>query len=72
MKFGGAILSDTPSDPADPNTFDFKGSSLILEAATKADVIAFLKTDVYYKEGVWDVDNAQVYYLKTALREQYP
>ena len=53
----GAILSDTPSDPADPNTFDFKGSSLILEAASKAEVIEFLKTDVYYKEGVWDVEN---------------
>lgn len=35
----------------------FAGSSLVVVAETKEEVIAALKNDIYSKEGVWDVDN---------------
>ncbi|CAK7205022.1 hypothetical protein SEUCBS139899_007786 [Sporothrix eucalyptigena] len=69
LKFGGAILNDKPADPADPKTFDFAGSTIIYLADSKQEVIDFLKKDIYYESGVWDVDNAQIYALKTAIRE---
>ncbi|ERT01786.1 hypothetical protein HMPREF1624_00080 [Sporothrix schenckii ATCC 58251] len=68
LKFGGAILKDKPSDPADPKTFDFAGSSFIVLADSKQEVIEFLKKDVYVEAGVWDVANAQIYAMKTAFR----
>ncbi|OAA67302.1 Dimeric alpha-beta barrel [Niveomyces insectorum RCEF 264] len=68
LKFGGAILDEAPSDPNDPTSFKFAGSTLILVAETRADVVAFLESDVYAKEGVWDVPKAQIWALKTAIR----
>ncbi|CAK7562446.1 MAG: hypothetical protein SEPTF4163_000290 [Sporothrix epigloea] len=68
VKFGGAILNDKPTDPSDPNTYDFAGSSIIYLADTKQEVTDFLKQDIYYESGVWDVDNAQIYALRTAVR----
>ena len=57
--FTGAILNDKPNDPADPKTYDFAGSSIIYLADSKQEVIDFLKTDVYYESGVWDVENVR-------------
>ena len=31
-----------------------------MEAESKEAAIAILKADIYYKSGVWDVDNAQI------------
>lgn len=53
----GAILHDKPSDPTDPKTFPFVGSTVIILADTKEEVIDFLKKDVYVEAGVWDVAN---------------
>jgi hypothetical protein len=33
---------------------------VIVEADSKEAAIALLKQDIYYKSGVWDVDNAQI------------
>ena len=31
-----------------------------MEAHSREEVLKLLKADIYYKEGVWDVDNAKV------------
>lgn len=52
----GAILSDVPQDD-EPGSMNFVGSTIIAVAASRDEIIAVLKNDVYAKEGVWDVDN---------------
>lgn len=50
-------MHDKPTDPNDPKTFPFAGSTVIILADTKEEVIEFLKKDVYVEAGVWDVAN---------------
>lgn len=38
-----------------------------MEAESKEKVIQRLKEDVYYKNGVWDVDNAEITPMKLAV-----
>ena len=38
-----------------------------MEAENKEKVIQALKEDVYYKSGVWDVDNAEITPMKLAV-----
>jgi len=33
---------------------------VIVEAHSREQALKLLKEDIYYKEGVWDVDNAKV------------
>ena len=33
---------------------------MVVHAESKEELITFLKGDVYYTSGVWDVDNAQL------------
>jgi len=40
---------------------------MIVEAENKDKIIQALKQDVYYKNGVWDVDNAQITPMKLAV-----
>lgn len=60
LELAGGIASDFPP-PVDGAVPDFKGSAIIVKADSRDDAIAFLKQDVYVAEGVWDVDNAQVF-----------
>lgn len=55
----GAIFNSVP-EGTDPTKFDFAGSALVAVAETKEQVIEQLKEDIYYKEGVWDVDNVSI------------
>ncbi|PHH75967.1 hypothetical protein CDD82_4204 [Ophiocordyceps australis] len=66
-KLGGAILNELPKDD-NPNGFNFAGSALICVAENKDQVIQQLRDDVYATEGVWDVDNAQIYPFICATR----
>ncbi|KAK6461936.1 hypothetical protein DFJ63DRAFT_314565 [Scheffersomyces coipomensis] len=50
VKSAGAIYHD------DAKT-KFAGSTFHLVADSREDVIAFLKKDVYYSTGIWDIEN---------------
>lgn len=52
----GAVLSEPPTSD-DPKTFKFAGSTIVLVAESREEVIKILKDDVYAQKGVWDVDN---------------
>ena len=45
----------------------FKGSVLIMEADSKEECIAGMKKDIYYRSGVWNVDDATVTPMKLAF-----
>ncbi|KAK3500279.1 uncharacterized protein B0T23DRAFT_371935 [Neurospora hispaniola] len=62
----GAPTSD------DPKTFKFAGSTIVLVAESREEVIKILKDDVYAQKGVWDVDNAQMWPFKCAFRFPVP
>lgn len=49
-------MDDIPSNPADPTTYKFAGSSLIIVADSRADVVELIKKDIYTETGVWDVE----------------
>lgn len=63
--FGGQINDE--SDPRKPI-----GSSLTVRAETREDAIELLKNDVFYKEGIWDVDNAIIHHFKCVFIEGQP
>jgi hypothetical protein len=62
---GGAYMSAPPKEGETPPMI---GSALIAVAETKEEVIEKLKKDIYATSGVWDVDNAQIWPFKSALR----
>lgn len=44
------------------------GSAMIFVAESEEEVKERLKGDVYTKEGVWDVENAQIWPFRCAIR----
>ena len=50
---GGATL-DEPIKEGEPAKIN--GSALVVSADTHEDVMALIKSDIYFKEGVWDQD----------------
>ncbi|KAK3307898.1 uncharacterized protein B0T15DRAFT_522937 [Chaetomium strumarium] len=66
-QMGGAVLHEPPTSN-DPATFSFAGSTLVMQASTREEVIETLRQDIYAKSGVWDVDNAQIWPLLCAFR----
>ncbi|KAK3953775.1 hypothetical protein QBC32DRAFT_111224 [Pseudoneurospora amorphoporcata] len=71
FQMGGAVLSEPPTSD-DPKTFKFAGSTIVLLAESREEVIEILKGDVYAQKGVWDVDNAQMWPFKCAFRFPVP
>ncbi|KAK6459095.1 uncharacterized protein RJT20DRAFT_4677 [Scheffersomyces xylosifermentans] len=61
VKAAGAIYHD------DAKT-KFAGSAFHLVADSKEDVIEFLKRDIYYKEGIWDIENVIINPIGLAVR----
>lgn len=53
---GGAVLNEVPQG-SDPSRYSFAGSTIVMEAASRDEVMAVLRQDVYAKSGVWDVEN---------------
>lgn len=50
---GGALLKDVPKDD-DVSSLDFWGSTLVMKAESKEQVVEALKKDPYSKADVWD------------------
>lgn len=64
---GKGIITNCGPIFSDDERSKFIGSSFNLRAASREDVVDFLKEDIYWKEGVWDVDNA-IIHPYTAVR----
>ncbi|KAL1849082.1 hypothetical protein Plec18167_006860 [Paecilomyces lecythidis] len=62
---GGAMFEEHPAEGQTPN---FKGSMIIAVANSAAEVKEIISNDIYAKEGVWDVENAQIIPFKSAVR----
>ncbi|KAJ4302401.1 hypothetical protein N0V88_002545 [Collariella sp. IMI 366227] len=69
MQMGGAVLNDPPTSD-DPSTFSFAGSTLVVVASSREEIKELLRKDVYAKNGVWDVENAQIWPFLCAFRNQ--
>lgn len=54
----GAVFSEQPQGD-DPSKWAFYGSTLNIVAANRADVVEFLRNDIYATSGVWDVDKVR-------------
>ncbi|KAL4809065.1 hypothetical protein BDV18DRAFT_158001 [Aspergillus unguis] len=63
---GGAMLE---AHPAEGETPSFKGSMIIYVTETADEAWELIKSDVYVKSGVWDLENAQVIPFKSAVRK---
>jgi len=64
-KMGGAYLEDLPKDG---EGLKIQGSVMVALAASKDEVLAELKKDVYSESGVWDWNKVQIYPFKCAFR----
>lgn len=60
----GALLTDVPKEGG---PLDIQGSAMVAVAASKEDVIEFLKKDIYSTSGVWDFSKVRCH-----SREQFP
>ncbi|RYP30654.1 hypothetical protein DL767_006154 [Monosporascus sp. MG133] len=69
FKTGGAVLNSKPESDDDPTKFDFYGSTVVVVAESREEVVGILKGDIYAKSGVWDVEKAQIWPVKIAFRD---
>ncbi|KAK1756837.1 hypothetical protein QBC47DRAFT_377782 [Echria macrotheca] len=58
FQMGGSILDEVPQDD-EPTSLKMNGSSLVVVAESKAEILDILRDDIYAKSGVWDVDNGK-------------
>ncbi|KAL8348629.1 hypothetical protein RB598_001750 [Gaeumannomyces tritici] len=65
LKMGGALLEEIPADD-EPSSLKINGSTLVVEATSKEEIMEILKGDVYTREGVWDLE--KMWPFKCALR----
>ncbi|KAK4158560.1 hypothetical protein C8A00DRAFT_39271 [Chaetomidium leptoderma] len=68
-QMGGAVLNDVPTSD-DPSTFSFAGSTIVIQASSRDEIKEVLRKDIYANTGVWDVENAQMWPLLCAFRQQ--
>ncbi|KAI3402686.2 hypothetical protein KGF56_004567 [Candida oxycetoniae] len=61
VRSAGAIYTDESKTK-------FAGSSFHLVADNKQEIIDFLKKDIYYKEGVWDINHVDIFPIGIAVR----
>lgn len=54
----GAILEDMPPDD-EVSSMKFAGSTLMIVASSREEIIDMLKEDVYVKSGVWDLEKVE-------------
>lgn len=52
----GAVLTEVPADD-EPTSLKFAGSTVVVIAESKEEIITMMKNDIYGKTGVWDIDN---------------
>jgi len=61
VRAAGAIYTDESKTK-------FAGSTFHLASNSREEIIEFLKRDIYYKEGIWNIDSVQIYPLGIAVR----
>lgn len=61
----GAIYKDVEKT-------QFAGSTFHLMAKTKEEIIEFLKKDIYYLSGIWDIESVVAYPVGIAVRIAKP
>ncbi|KAJ9156644.1 hypothetical protein NKR23_g936 [Pleurostoma richardsiae] len=66
-KMGGAVLEDMPEDDS-VDSMKFAGSTLVVVAKSREEVLEMLNGDVYVKNGVWDMDKVMIWPAKIAFR----
>jgi len=58
---GGAIFDPQPSSSSsDSSRGDITGSAMLFAFDTREEVVELLKSDIYAKNGVWDVENVKL------------
>lgn len=63
--FGGAMLN---APIAEGQKLDIDGSVMLAVAESREEVLGWLREDIYAREDVWDVENAQIMPFKSAIR----
>jgi len=63
-KLGGAMLA-TPHVEGEP--LQITGSTMMAVASSREEVMEELKNDIYFREGVWDVEKIQITPFKSAF-----
>ena len=68
-------LAAIPATSAAPVYHDiektkFAGSTFHLIANSKEEIIEFLKKDIYYEKGIWDIDSVVAHPMGVAVRKQ--
>lgn len=60
---GGALLNDVPKNdnPESLAAAGFAGSTLVMTASSREEIIEYLSQDVYSKSGVWDLTKVQIW-----------
>lgn len=66
IAFGGATL-DSPIK--DGEKMQSNGSAMIVCADTEEEARGIVAGDVYAKEGIWNVEGAQIWAFKSAVRQ---
>ena len=61
IRSAGAIYQDEAKTK-------FAGSAFHLVANSKEEVIEFLKKDIYYREGIWDINSVVINPIGVAVR----
>lgn len=73
FRMGGAILDEPPAAADTPATeLKFAGSTLVVLASTKEEVMGMIKDDVYVSAGVWDLEKVSMWPLKLAFMKEHP
>lgn len=79
MKFRGTHMKNIPASIGSPiknagailgENGKLIGSHYNLKVDSEADIVPFLKKDIYAKEGVWDFDTIQIKPILIATREE--
>lgn len=70
-QMGGAVLEEVPVDDQ-PSSMKMNGSTIVVVAESKEEILSILRDDVYAKSGVWDVEKAQMWPFKCAFRIPVP
>lgn len=63
---GGAMFSHKPAEGETPPPM--VGSAMLMYAETREEVVDILKSDIYARSGVWDMDKMQIWPFKSAVR----
>ena len=58
--YAGALLDEVPEDD-EPSSMKISGSTLVVVAESREEILEILKGDIYTRSGVWDMDKIQIW-----------